>query len=58
MFYKKEELLLLLHIVWVTIENSDVIFVTWKWEIVEKGKHKLIALGGKYATLYKYSIMS
>ena len=39
-----------------TIEGSDVIFVLENGKVVEKGSHKeLIALGQKYATLYKYS---
>ena len=39
-----------------TIEGSDVIFVLENGKVVEKGNHKeLIALGQKYATLYKYS---
>ena len=39
-----------------TIVDSDIIFVLENGKIVEKGNHKeLLALGQKYATLYKYS---
>ena len=39
-----------------TIVDSDVIFVLEAGRIVEKGNHNdLLKLGGKYATLYKYS---
>ena len=39
-----------------TIVYSDVIFVLENGKIIEKGKHDdLMKLGGKYATLYKYS---
>jgi len=39
-----------------TIIDSDIIFVLENGKIVEKGNHKeLLELGGKYATLYKYS---
>ena len=39
-----------------TIVDSDVIFVLENGKIIEKGKHDdLMKLGGKYATLYKYS---
>ena len=39
-----------------TIVDSDVIFVLENGKIIEKGKHNdLLQLGGKYATLYKYS---
>ena len=39
-----------------TIENSDVILVMESGRLVEKGTHhELLALGKKYANLYKYS---
>ena len=39
-----------------TIVDSDVIFVLENRKIVEKGRHEeLLKMGGKYATLYKYS---
>lgn len=39
-----------------TIVDSNVIFVLEAGKIVEKGIHdELLKLGGKYATLYKYS---
>ena len=39
-----------------TIQNSDVILVMENGRLVERGKHEeLIALGKKYANLYKYS---
>ena len=39
-----------------TIVDSDMIFVLEAGRIVEKGNHNdLLKLGGKYATLYKYS---
>ena len=39
-----------------TIQNSDVILVMENGRLVEKGTHdELLALGKKYANLYKYS---
>ena len=39
-----------------TIVDSDIIFVLESGKVVEQGSHKeLLALGQKYATLYKYS---
>ena len=39
-----------------TIQNSDVILVMENGKLVEKGTHEeLLALGKKYANLYKYS---
>jgi ATP-binding cassette subfamily B (MDR/TAP) protein 1 len=39
-----------------TIVDSDIIFVLESGKVVEQGNHKeLLALGQKYATLYKYS---
>ena len=39
-----------------TIQNSDVILVMENGKLVEKGSHdELLALGKKYANLYKYS---
>ena len=39
-----------------TIQNSDVILVMENGKLVEKGTHEeLLALGRKYANLYKYS---
>ena len=39
-----------------TIVDSDVIFVLENGKIIEKERHEeLLKMGGKYATLYKYS---
>ena len=39
-----------------TIQKSDVILVMESGKLVEKGTHEeLLALGKKYANLYKYS---